>query len=88
MHYVILIPKTYKDRPYVYGPFEHSYFELGGWIGDQGLAMQYMALGKILGLWQVMHPGMILNVNDPAQKQLADQMAGAGMVSILGNKKP
>ena len=63
---------------------EHSYMELGGWIGDQGCAMQYMALGKILGLWEVMHPGMILNINDPAQKDIADQMAGAGMVSILG----
>jgi len=65
---------------------EHGYMELGGWIGDQGLAMQYMALGKILGLWQVMHPGMILDVNDLAQKQMADQMAGAGMVSILGKQ--
>jgi hypothetical protein len=65
---------------------EHSYLELGGWIGDQGLAMQYMALGKMLGLWQVMHPGMILNVNDPDQKLFADQLAAEGMVSILGKQ--
>lgn len=24
---------------------EHSYIELGGWIGDQGLALRMMALG-------------------------------------------
>lgn len=63
---------------------EHSYMELGGWIGDQGLAMQYMALGKILGIWEILHPGMILNLADPEQKVLADQMAGRGMVSIVG----
>lgn len=62
---------------------EHSYIEVGGWIGDQGLGMQFMALGKMLGLWEIMHPGMILNVNDPKQKALADQMAGMGMVSIV-----
>jgi hypothetical protein len=62
---------------------EHSYMELGAWIGDQGVAMQYMALGEILGLWKVMHPGKILNLNNPREKQLADQLAGAGMISIL-----
>jgi len=66
---------------------EHSYIQLGGWIGDQGLAMQYMALGHLLGLWQVMTPAAILDVNDPQQKALADQMAGAGMVSILPRPK-
>jgi len=62
---------------------EHSYIEVGGWIGDQGIGLQFMALGKLLGLWEIMQPGMILNINDPRQKQLADQMAGMGMVSII-----
>lgn len=64
---------------------EHGYIELGGWIGDQGLALRYMAIGKQLGLWKIIHPGMILDVNDPQQKELANEMAGAGMVSILPN---
>jgi indole-3-glycerol phosphate synthase len=34
-----------------------------------------------------MHPGMILNVNDPEEKVLADRMAGAGYVSIILNPK-
>lgn len=67
---------------------EHGYMELGGWIGDQGLAMQYMALGQLLGLWQTITPAAILDVNDPAQKPLADQMAGMGMVSILPRPEP
>lgn len=66
---------------------EHGYMELGGWIGDQGLAMQFMGLGELLGLWKIMHPGKILDVNNPEQKVLADRMAGMGMVSILGAKK-
>jgi hypothetical protein len=58
---------------------EHSYIELGAWIGDQGLAMQMMGLGVILGLWEVLHPGMLgLNRNDP----MAQKMAGAGMVTM------
>ena len=68
---------------------EHNYMELGGWFGDQGFAMQFMALGKILGLWEIMQPGMILDVNNPEEKALADRMAGAGMVSLVpiqGNK--
>lgn len=64
---------------------EHTYMELGGWFGDQGFAMQFMALGKILGLWEIMHPGMILDVNNPEEKLLADKMAGLGMVSLVPN---
>jgi hypothetical protein len=65
---------------------EHSYRELGGWLGDQGLAIQYMALGKMLRLWDIMHPGMILNLQNPEEKQIADQMAGAGMISAIVKK--
>lgn len=58
---------------------EHSYIEIGGWIGDQGLALQFMGLGELLGLWGVMHPGKIM----PADHPLAKEMAGAGMVSLM-----
>lgn len=66
---------------------EHNYMEIGAWIGDQGVAMQYMALGELLGLWRIMTPAVILNLDDPTQKNLADQMAGMGMISILPNPK-
>jgi len=60
---------------------EHSYIEVGGWIGDQGMALRLMGLGVILGLWQVIHPVNMLKLErtDP----LAQQMAGIGMVSIM-----
>jgi hypothetical protein len=63
---------------------EHSYIELGGWLGDQGLALQFMGLGVILGLWQVMHPVNMLKLE--RQNPLAQQMAGMGMVSILAGE--
>lgn len=57
---------------------EHNYMELGGWIGDQGLAMQFMGLGELLGLWRVMTPNAL-----PIPDELKQQMAGMGMISIL-----
>lgn len=57
---------------------EHSFIEVGGWIGDQGIAMQLMGLGWLLKLWQCMTPRM-LNIPD----ELAMQMAGAGYVSLI-----
>lgn len=58
---------------------EHNYMELGAWIGSQGLAMQLMGLGELLGLWTVMQPKMLPGV----PKDLMDRMAGGGMVAIL-----
>lgn len=40
-------------------PFDgrsHDYIEVGGWIGDQGLAMQFMALSKYFGLVSLKTP--------------------------------
>ena len=61
---------------------EHSYMEVGGWIGDQGIAMQLMGLGWLLKLWQCMTPRMIGVPDD-----LAMQMAGAGFVSLIPHPK-
>lgn len=60
---------------------DHSYMELGGWIGDQGLAMQYMALGNLLGAFNLLTPITMfkLEPDDP----LVQNMAGAGMVGII-----
>jgi hypothetical protein len=33
-----------------------SYIEFGGWLGDQGLALCFMALGEHFGLWKVITP--------------------------------
>jgi hypothetical protein len=60
-----------------------SYIEIGGWIGDQTLALQFMALGELHGLWQVMTPAVI-----GATGQMADELAGRGMIMINGFKEP
>ena len=62
---------------------EHNYMKLGGWIGDQGLAMQFMALASILGLTQLLTPytifGRDLFIADPG---LPLQMAQSGLLSV------
>lgn len=58
---------------------EHGYIELGGWIGDQRLSLMLMGLGAICGLWQMMTPKMLPELD----KALMDAMAGGGMISIV-----
>jgi hypothetical protein len=64
---------------------EHSYIQVGAWIGDQGAAMGLMALGTHLGLWDLLTPmtvlGRIFDRDDP----MVMQMAGMGMISIIHN---
>jgi len=60
---------------------EHGYMELGGWIGDQGLAMMLMGLGAVLGIWVLLTP-KTLGLSD----DMALQMAGMGMVTIIAEK--
>ncbi len=63
---------------------EHNYLELGAWIGDQGLAMMFMGLGAVLGLWKLLTPLMLgLDVDDP----LVKQMAGMGFISVQATKE-
>ena len=56
---------------------EHNYMELGAWIGGQGLAMLYMALGVSLGAFTLLSPAL-LGLSGPQ----ALQFAGMGMLSI------
>lgn len=64
-----------------YDPFdgqEHNYIDLGAWIGDQALALQYMALGTLLGGFELLTPKTVLGL----EGRPAMQMAMMGMVSI------
>lgn len=56
-----------------------SYIEIGADIGDQGLALQLMAVGSVLGFWQVMS-GLTLGMD----RDMARQMAGVGLLNITG----
>jgi len=64
----------------VFDGAEHGYIELGGWIGDQGLALRYMGLGVLLGAFELLTPLTVMGLT--ADHPLTMQMAGAGMVTV------
>lgn len=57
---------------------EHSYLQVGGWIGDQQLALRLMGLGALLDFWSVMQPNLL-----PLSPDMRKQMAGQGYISIM-----
>jgi len=57
---------------------EHNYMELGAWLGDQGLAMQFMGLCEILGLARILSPRM-LGVDEASMLRIA----GMGYLTII-----
>lgn len=59
-----------------------SYIEVGGEIGDQGAAFQLFALGKVMGLWDLITPASMGFDGSEAR-----QLAGAGYVMIAGYPK-
>lgn len=56
-----------------------GYIELGGHVGDQGMALLLMGLGEAAGCWKVVTP-LTLGLTGEA----ADSLAGGGMVMITG----
>lgn len=61
---------------------EHSYIELGGWVGDQGLALMLMGLGALLGLWQLVTPRTLLGADEISSEQEV-WLAQSGMLWIM-----
>lgn len=61
---------------------ELNYIEVGGVIGDQGMAFCLFALGQALRLWKVLTPEVVLGMTGPA----ADMLAGRGFITISGLK--
>jgi hypothetical protein len=61
-----------------------SYIAIGGWIGDQTLALAFMALGELHKLWHVITPAT-LHITDHLE---ADRLAGAGYVMTSGLREP
>lgn len=58
---------------------EQNYIKLGGWVGDQGLAMLYMAIGIHLQLFKLLSPtSMMPQLPEETRKA----MAGQGMVAV------
>jgi hypothetical protein len=56
-----------------------SYMHVGGRIGDQGAALQLFAVGKVMGLWDVITPATM-----GFKGAEADHMAGSGFVMCTG----
>lgn len=76
---IIAILKTYpRPERLAGGP---SYIEVGGEIGDQGAALRLFALGKVLGLWDIITPEKLGFTGAKAS-----QMAGSGFVMMSGFK--
>lgn len=66
----------------VLNPFdgdEHSYIEIGGWIGSQEVALSLMALGEHLKLWVLLTPEKVLPLIPP---EIQRAMAERGLVTI------
>ena len=66
-----------KEFPHWLDGKEHSYIEMGADIGDQGLALMTMGLGKLLNTWDLLTPKLL-----PIPEDLQQQMAGIGMITI------
>ncbi len=60
-----------------------SYIEIGGAIGDQGMALTLFALGEALDLWRVMKPSDLGLSSDAA-----DRAAGLGYVFCVPKGAP
>ena len=63
---------------------EHGFMELGGWIGDQGLALLYMALGTSLGVFNLLTPRTMLPPG--LEEGIIMQLAQNGYVSVQAKK--
>ena len=55
-----------------------SYITLGGLIGSQDAALQFMALGEALDLWKILTP-KIAGITDPVKLR---EFAGSGWIMI------
>lgn len=58
---------------------EHNYLEMGGDMGDQGIALVTMGLGSLLDTWQLLTPK---NMMPSLPEDLQMEMAGRGMITI------
>ena len=58
---------------------EHSYLEMGADMGDQGIALMTMGLGKLLNIWELLTPESLMPF---LPQELKMQMAGQGLISI------
>jgi hypothetical protein len=63
---------------------EHNFVEIGRWIGNQGIALELMGMGELLGLWEVATPNRLA---PDFSEETRNMLAGAGYISIKYNRK-
>ena len=70
----------------IFDHIEHSYIELGAWLGSQELALRLMGMGDLLGLWKLLTPKTVLG--DKITPVQVDHLASSGMVTIIVPRGP
>jgi hypothetical protein len=65
---------------------EHSYIELGAWLGSQHYALALIGLGTHLGLWNLLSPRTVFPAGILSAEQ-EQQLAGRGLVSVQAVKQ-
>lgn len=63
----------------------HHFIEVGGWIGDQGLAMRYMALGAMLDVFTLVTPYTLW---PDAKPETALDAAAGGLLIVEARPEP
>lgn len=56
-----------------------NYMQLGAWLGDQGLALQYMALGTLLDVFDLISPAIKW---PDVPEDVANTMAANGLLLV------
>ena len=77
---LVSILEDYPNPEHLQG--EASYIDVGAVLGSQDAALRLFALGKVLGLWELVIPSVIGIEGD-----LAEEMARRGFVSIMSPEK-
>lgn len=68
-----------KEFPHWLNGDEHSYLEVGGNMGDQGIALVTMGLGYLLKAWDLLSPNSMFPDLD---EELRKKLAGQGYITI------
>jgi hypothetical protein len=58
---------------------EHNVIDIGRWIGNQGVALELMGMGELLGIWKVATPNRIA---PDFSEETRNMLAEAGYISI------
>ena|SRR3990167_8084804 len=63
---------------------EHNFIEIGRWIGNQGVALELMGMGELLGIWKVATPNRLA---PDFSEETRNMLAQAGYILIKYNGK-